>query len=370
MSTLNRYTNGTIQVDRLNGKIALEEAVGSAHWDAYQTYPVTNQIYGYDGVPFDKSIGADIIERLTDVPARLASMDDSGIGYVIVSLTSPGIEGVFDPANATAFARQANNEMYTNYVQPYPDRFGFFASVPMQDPTAAAAELERAVTQLGALGALINGYAQLGTPANHTVRYLDDPACAPFWAKVAELDVPVYLHPRPPPPSQQQLYHGYPMLAHAAYGFGAETAGHALRLMLSGLFDRHPSVRVVLGHCAEALPFLAHRVDQRLLIGVPGADGPHQRSVRYYLRNNFYATLAGVRRLSTVRDTIEEMGEDRVLWSVDYPYESNEDAADWKKRDSSLVSVLDKYAILWPLGCAETLRLGGGLSERPAQNET
>ncbi|KAK7733360.1 hypothetical protein SLS57_000375 [Botryosphaeria dothidea] len=329
MPTLNRHTNGTVQVPRLQGKIALEEAVGSTFWDAYQTYPVTNQLSGYDGVPFGGTIGADIIERLTDVPSRLDSMDDSGIGYVIVSLTSPGIEGVFDPSNATAFAQRANNEMYATYVQAHPDRFGFFAAVPLQDPAAAATELERAVTQLGALGALVNGYSQIGSPANHSVRYLDDPACDPFWAKAAELGVPVYLHPRPPPPSQQRLYQDYPMLAHAAYGFGVETAGHALRLMLSGLFDRHPSVQVILGHCAEALPFLVHRVDQRLLIAEAGAGGKHEKTTMHYLRNNFYATLAGVRRLSTVRDTIAEMGEDRVLWSVDYPYESNEDAADW-----------------------------------------
>jgi gamma-resorcylate decarboxylase len=258
-------------------------------------------------------------------------MDDSGIGYVVISLTSPGIEGVFDTANATRLAKAVNDEMYTNYVEPYPDRFGFFAAVPMQNATAAAEELERAVTQLGAKGALINGYSQIGSSDNYTVQYLDEAAANPFWAKVAELNVPVYLHPRPPPPSQQVLYGNgeYPLLAHAAYGFGVETAGHALRLMVSGLFDRYPNVQVILGHCAEALPFLVHRVDRRLAIGSESTDGPYKKSMKYYLRNNFYATLAGVRRLSTVKNTIDEMGEDRVMFSVDYPYESNEDAADW-----------------------------------------
>lgn len=258
-------------------------------------------------------------------------MDQSGIGYVIVSLTSPGLEGVFDKANATKLATSVNDEMYTDYVQAYPERFGFFATVPMQDPVAAAAELERAVTQLGAKGALINGYSQVGSADNYTVQYLDEDICDPFWAMVNELNVPVYLHPRPPPPSQQLLYGDgkYPMLAHAAYGFGAETAGHALRLMLSGLFDRYPSIQIILGHGAESLPFLIHRIDTRLEIGVAGADGPYNKTMKYYLRNNFYATLAGIRRLSTVQNTIREMGEDRVMWSVDYPYESNEDAADW-----------------------------------------
>lgn len=258
-------------------------------------------------------------------------MDANGIGYVIVSLTSPGIEGVFDPANATRLAKLANDEIYADYVQAYPDRFGFFATVPMQDPTAAAAELERAVTQLGAKGALINGYSQIGSAANYSVQYLDEDVCDVFWAKVAELDIPVYLHPRPPPPSQQLLYGNgkYPLLAHAAYGFTVETAGHAYRLMLSGLFDRYPSVQLILGHAAEALPFFTHRTDTRLQIGSQGVDGPYNKTMKYYLQNNILATLAGIRRLSTVLNTIAEMGEDRVMWSVDYPYESNEDSANW-----------------------------------------
>ncbi|KAI1851590.1 hypothetical protein JX265_012328 [Neoarthrinium moseri] len=326
--TLDRYTDGNVAVPRMFGKIALEEAVGSNIWAASGTLPVTDQVSGFSGIPFAPSVTADIGVRLFDIPSRLQSMDASGIGYVIVSLTSPGVQGVFDVKNATRLATLVNDEVYANYVQAYPDRFGFFAAVAMQDPVAAAAELERAVG-LGAKGALINGYSQIGNPDNYTVRYLDDEACDPFWAKVCELNVPVYLHPRPPPLGQQLLYQGYPMLAHSAYGFGTETAGHALRLILSGLFDRYPSVQIILGHCAEALPFLAHRIDTRLMNGIEGADGPYRHTVKYYLRNNFYATLAGVRRLATVRDTIEEMGEDRVMWSVDYPYESNEAAANW-----------------------------------------
>lgn len=346
--TLNRQTNGTIQVPRLYGKIALEEAVGSSLWEAYTTYPPTNQIRGYDGgLPVIPSVTADMAERLNDVPSRLASMDGSGIGYAIVSLTSPGIQGVFDPTNATAFAKSSNDEIYKNYSQAYPDRFGFFASVALQDPAGAVTELERAVTKLGAKGVLINGYSQVGSPDNYTVLYLDDPACEPFWAKVAELNVPVYLHPRPPPPDQQGVYHGYPMLAHSAYGFGSETAAHALRLMLSGLFDRYPSIQLILGHCAEALPFLANRIDQRLLIGTVGANGPHNQTVEYYMQNNVYATTAGIRKLSTVLDTILEIGEDRVLFSVDYPYESNEDTANWFDQVEGMGSTATKKKLGW-----------------------
>lgn len=263
-------------------------------------------------------------------------MDQSGIDYVIVSISAPGIQGVPDTANATKFATEINDEMYNTYVKPYPDRFGFFATVPMQDPTAAAEELERAVIELGAKGAAINGYTEIGTPDNFTVQYLDEPVNAPFWAKVAKLNVPIYIHPRAPPVSQQQMYNTvstntskYPGLVTAAFGFGAEVAVHSLRLMLSGLFDTHPSLQIILGHAGEGLPFLIHRSDTQLAGEAPGSNGPHLKPLRYYLRNNFYATLSGVRRLSTVQCALAEMGEQRLLWSVDYPFQSNEDAADW-----------------------------------------
>ena len=263
-------------------------------------------------------------------------MNNSGISYVIVSLSAPGIQGVHDTASAIKFSTDINDELYLKYADAYPDKFGFFATVPMQDPIAAASELERAVTVLGAKGAAVNGYTDIGSPANSTARYLDDAVNAPFWSKVAALNVPIYLHPRTPPLSQQLLYNypnnslsAYPGLVAAGFGFGAETAGHALRLMLSGLFDRHPDVQIILGHAAEGLPFLIHRSDTQLAAEVPGTNGPYKRPLRYYLRNNFYATLSGVRRLSTTQCTLAEMGEERVLYSVDYPFQSNEDSADW-----------------------------------------
>lgn len=263
-------------------------------------------------------------------------MSNSGIDYVIVSLSAPGIQGVYDTTCAIKFSTDINNELYFKYADAYPDKFGFFATVPMQDPIAAASELERAVTVLGAKGAAINGYTDIGSPANSTARYLDDAVNAPFWSKVAALNVPIYLHPRTPPLSQQQLYNypnnslsAYPGLVAGGFGFAAETAGHALRLMLSGLFDTHPNIQIILGHAAEGLPFLIHRSDTQLAAEVPGTNGPYKRPLRYYLRNNFYATLSGVRRLSTTQCTLAEMGEERVLYSVDYPFQSNEDSADW-----------------------------------------
>jgi predicted TIM-barrel fold metal-dependent hydrolase len=273
---------------------------------------------------------------MANITLRLESMDNSGIGYVIVSQSAPSIQGVLDTANATKFSTDINDEMYDTYSRAYPDRFGFFATVPMQDPLAAATELERAIINLEAKGAAINSYTDIGSPGNQRVRYLDDPLNEPFWDKVAELDVPIYIHPRAPPASQQMMYNNanntrsaYPGLVTAGFGFSAEVAVHAMRLMLSGLFDRHPSIQLILGHAAESLPFLIHRSDHQLAHEAPGSNGPHTRPLRYYLKNNFYATISGVRRLSTVQCTLAEMGEERVMFSADYPFMSNEDQADW-----------------------------------------
>lgn len=323
---LNRETNQTIRVVRKKGKIALEEAVGSPCFEAHNTYPVRPMIQGIEALPFSQEFLQDISFRLNDVEARIQSMDQSGISYSIVSLTAPGIEGVADAATAARFSRETNDAMHRDYVERYPHRFGFFACVAMHNPQNAAEELERAVTVLGAKGVLINGFTDVGP--NQEVRYLDAPECEPFWAMLHRLNVPLYLHPRSPPINQQVLYHGYPNLAQSAYAFGVETAGHALRIMCSGILDKYP-VKIILGHCAEALPFLIHRVDHRMSISIPGSNGKHEKTMMEYFQTHFYATLAGVRRESTLKNTIEELGESRVMFSVDYPYESNEDAADW-----------------------------------------
>jgi gamma-resorcylate decarboxylase len=327
--TLPRLSNKTITVRRVEGKIAFEEAVNSPYFDAYTTYPPTQLITGYDGLPAKPEFAADIVQRLDDVDKRLESMDASGVQYAIVSLTAPGIEGVLDPDTAVDLARKTNDAIYEKYVKAHPDRFAFFACVPMQKPELAAAELERAVTQLGAKGVLINGFSNLSTEDLDHIQYLDEPACEPFWAMLNKLRVPLYIHPRSPPPGQQRLFHGYPTIAQAALAFGTETAGHALRIMCSGLLDRYPNVKIILGHLAEGLPFFIHRAQERMKLAAEGTNGPHQKTVMEYFQTHFYATLAGVKRESTLQAAIAEMGESRVLYSVDYPYESNEEQADW-----------------------------------------
>lgn len=270
---------------------------------------------------------AEVARRLLDVDDRLATMDRTGIAVSVLSLTSPGVQGITDPQAASAVARHTNDTIHETFVRPHPSRFAFFATVAVQDPDAGAVELRRAVTELGAKGALVNGYTDL---PDGGVRYLDHPSHEPFWDMASELGVPVYLHPREPHPTSRGIYEGYDSLVGSAWGFGHETATHAVRLMLSGLFDRHPDLQVVIGHLGEALPFLLPRLEHRLHKQREGTGlGRAKRTVTEYFTTNFVLTTSGHFDTKALGYTISTIGSDRVLFSADYPYESMDEAATW-----------------------------------------
>jgi len=195
----------------------------------------------------------------------------------------------------------------------------------MQDPDAASAELARAVNDLGFKGAMVNGFSQVGD--SDTIVYYDDPIYRPFWATVAQLAVPFYLHPRDPLPNRMPIYDGHPWLRGASWAFGVETATHALRLMASGIFDAHPKLTVILGHLGEMLPYNIWRFDHR--VTKRPREIPAKRKFGEYLRSNFYVTTSGNFHTPTLTCDIAEMGADRVLFSVDYPFEEVVDAAAW-----------------------------------------
>jgi 2,3-dihydroxybenzoate decarboxylase len=209
----------------------------------------------------------------------------------------------------------------------------------MQDPAAAAAELTRTVRELGFKGALVNGFSQVGT--EDAVVYYDDPAYRDFWAAVEQLGVPFYLHPRDPLLSREPILEGHPWLQGSAWAFGVETAIHALRLMASGLFDRHPRLMIILGHLGEGIPYNVWRLDHRLSKSPRGI--PAQRTMTEYLRSNFYLTTSGNFRTSTLVDAIAEVGVERILFSVDYPFEDTVDGTSWL--DAAEMSDADRRAI-------------------------
>lgn len=209
----------------------------------------------------------------------------------------------------------------------------------MQDPQAAAQELTRCVRELGFLGALVNGFSQVGV-ADSAVFY-DLPQYRPFWATVQDLDVPFYLHPRLPLETRLQAYEGHAWLAGSPWGFAVETSIHALRLMGSGLFDEYPRLKIILGHLGEAIPHGIWRVDNR--IRRSNLTLKAQRPLASYLHENFYITTSGNFRTQALTDVILEIGADRVLYSVDYPYEDVLEGQAWL--DHCAISDADRAKI-------------------------
>jgi predicted TIM-barrel fold metal-dependent hydrolase len=269
---------------------------------------------------------------------RLADMDRGGLDVCILSLTAPGIQAVPDTSQAIALARRANDHLAEN-ISKNPKRLKGFAALPMQDPQAAAQELTRCIKELGFCGALVNGFSQVGV-ADSAVFY-DLPQYRPFWATVQDLDVPFYLHPRLPLESRQQAYEGHAWLAGSPWGFAVETSIHAFRLMGSGLFDQYPRLQIILGHLGEAIPFGIWRVDNRIRRSHLILNA--QRPLGSYLHENFYITTSGNFRTQALINVLLEVGADRILYSVDYPYEDVVEAGEWF--DHAAISESDRTKI-------------------------
>jgi gamma-resorcylate decarboxylase len=278
-----------------------------------------------DSRVFGGHVWAELGPRLLDLTdKRLRQMDGAGIKTMIVSLNAPAIQAISDPKRAVEVARQAN-DVLAEATHKHPDRLAAVAALPMQDPEAAARELERCVRDLGFKGALVNGFSELGDK----ILYYDLPIYRPFWAVVERLDFPFYLHPRNPLPNAVPAYEGHPWLLGPSWGFHAETSVHALRLIGSGLFDEHPGLKIVLGHLGEGLPFYIWRIDNRNV----WMKAPHKYAAKKwvadYFRANFYVTTSGHYSTPALIDTIAELGVDRVMFSVDYPFEDCSGAAEW-----------------------------------------
>lgn len=319
----------------MKGKIALEEHLSTLEhnqlWDATGEAERNGKAYMED-----------VEWRLLETDQRVAEMDRNGIEISILSLTSPGAQAILDTQKAIDFARRTNDLVAGQYVASHPTRLRAFATVALQSPRAAADELERAVKELGLCGALVNGYTNIGDA--NTAQYLDEEPVWEFWDRVAALSVPVYLHPREPLPTQRRIYEGYSSLIGSAWGFGIETSTHAIRLMMSGLFDRYPNLTILLGHLGEGLPLMLPRLEHRLHMQRNGDGlGKAQKPLSHYLNHNFYLTTSGHFHTKGMLDAISEIGVDRVLFSVDYPYEIMREAAEWF--DQALIAENDRIKI-------------------------
>jgi 2,3-dihydroxybenzoate decarboxylase len=231
------------------------------------------------------------------------------------------------------------NDVMAEAIERNPKRFRGFAALPMQDVDAAIREMHRAVKDLGCVGVLVNGYSQIDDEG--TYKYLDDPVYDPFWAELEGLDVPFYMHPRDAMPCNAGMVEGHPWLVGAAWTFGVETATHTLRLMCSGLFDRHPNLKYILGHLGETLPFCIWRTQNRISREKRGI--PAKRPLYEYMADNMWFTVSGQFRTPALWNTIMEFGTSRILFATDFPFEEISDACSWF--DNCMLSDTDKRLI-------------------------
>ena len=279
------------------------------------------------------------IRGLTDFTEyRLPEMDDAGIDIQVLSLTVPGLQVDIDAARARDNARFANDYL-AKVVAEHPDRFRGFAALPLQDPAAAAAELERAVTRHGLCGALVNDCVH--GPGG---RYLDAPEYDEVWAALESLGVPLYLHPGAPPVDHWRVLDGHPEMYGASWSWAAEVSGHALRILFSGVFDRHPGATMILGHMGEFLPFQRSRLDSRYAAtSIEASTTPLERVPSAYLGTNIVFTNSGVFSPAVMLGAVLEVGADAVMFSVDYPYESCYEAV--KGFEQTTLSAADREKI-------------------------
>ena len=263
--------------------------------------------------------GVRILEQLHDVgDGRLAEMNAAGIDMQVLSLNAPGVEQA-DVADQIAHARESN-DFLADIVKKNPKRFAGFAALPVAAPDQAADELDRRVRQQGFKGTMINGHSR--------GRYLDNKLFSPILERAEALNVPIYLHPTvPPKPVADVLYGGFSpavsgVFAASGWGWHIETAVHLIRMILGGVFDRHPKLQVVVGHLGEGIPFMLPRLNRNM----PTQLTKLARPLGAYLRENVHYTFAGFNFPATFLDLLLEVGVERIMFSVDHPYGSMAEA--------------------------------------------
>jgi 2,3-dihydroxybenzoate decarboxylase len=262
----------------------------------------------------------EMLRRLYDLgDLRIKEMDEAGVDMQVISHGAPSAQKLGGNV-AVELTRQVNDRLAAA-IKAHPKRFAAFAALPTTaDPVAAADELERAV-KLGFKGAMIHGLSNGA--------FIDEQRFWPIFERAQALDVPIYLHPSVPHPAVMDAYYkeyakDFPMVIRAAWGFTVETATQAIRLVLSGVFDKYPNVKFILGHLGETLPFLVWRVDNAL-----ARPGQKSMSFRDVFTHNFYITTSGFFSNPALLCCVMEMGIDRILFAIDWPFVPNPPGTRW-----------------------------------------
>jgi 2,3-dihydroxybenzoate decarboxylase len=260
------------------------------------------------------------IQDLTDV--RIKEMDETGIDMQVLSHGAPATQRL-DASVAVDLARRVNDRLHQT-CQEHPTRFAGFAALPTADPKASADELERCVTGLGFKGAMMHGLSQ--------GRFLDEKDFWPIYERAQALDVPIYMHPAAPDATVVDRYYkeyvkSFPAILNAGWGFTVETATQTVRLVLSGVFEAYPKLKIIVGHLGEGIPFLLWRIDQAM--SRPENAG---LSFREIFCKHFWITTSGNFSDPALLCSVQELGVDRILFAVDWPFVSNKPAVEWATR--------------------------------------
>lgn len=314
-STGIHFSNGSAAANKKYKRIAVEEAFST---------PEINKVIGpfiasSEGERFGyKNISSYYSEHgkrtgplLLDIgEGRITAMDACGIQKMILSLTSNGFQ-VLDADVATGLVKDANDQLYSA-VTKYPTRFDGLVAIAPQAPETAAKELERGITKLGMKGVIINSHA--------AGEFLDAPKYRVIFEAAQALDVPVYLHPAVPPPQMIKPYMDYGLVG-AMLGFSAESCLHAMRLILSGLFDDLPGLKMVLGHLGEGIPYYLQRIDTHFTYVSSQLSNKPKQLPSEYFKKHFWVSTSGMNGTPAVMFCKDVLGVDHVMFAVDYPHE-------------------------------------------------
>ncbi len=263
------------------------------------------------------------LQELFDAPVnehRIPTMDRLGIDIQIVSTNAQAVQYLRDAGRAVEMAAQIN-EIAQDFVAQAPQRLKAMAVLPMQDPAAAANELKRCVLEKHFVGGFIHGQTGLGD-----YPYYDDPCYDVLWDQMEALDVPLFIHPRSPEADQVRAFKGCEELLGNTWDWGFVTGTLVLRMVFNGVFERHPKLKVAIGHMGETLPYCLKRLDEGYECRRLWEQGKIKNPPSYYLKRNLYIATSGGYRPETMACAIEALGVDKILFGTDYPHFPTEEA--------------------------------------------
>lgn len=341
------------------GKIALEEA--------YERTGMEEKSAGEALLYISPSDRKRYMRQISDINDERVKLSNAhGIGYTVVSLTVPGIQGIANKVEAERIAMETNNWV-AEQIKDHRDRLGAFACLSMHDPVQAGQELRRCVKELGFHGALLCNFQHAG-PDGETYLFYDQPEYDAFWKVLVELDVPLYIHPSAPTGVvYEKLYAQRHYLIGPPLSFANDVSLHILGLITNGVFDRFPTAKVIIGHQGEHIPFDFWRInhwfeDVKKPISVEEGGIMCKKTIYDYFKTNIWLTTSGHFSTTTLKYVVNEIGADRMLFSVDYPYETIENGCAWWDNDAKAIAEavggVDNYRRIGRDNAKALLKLG------------